>query len=91
MKYICALITVSDIKRSRDFYENILNQKVATDFGENVSFEGGFAIHLKSHYQGLIGDKTIVEQVTLAFEMFEANAIRFVEVRFERLEHRLQV
>lgn len=58
MKFICSLITVSEIKRSRDFYENLLNQKVKFDFGENVTFEGGFAIHLKSHFQKLI-DKEI--------------------------------
>lgn len=35
MNFICSLITVSDIKRSRDFYENVLKQKVRFDFGEN--------------------------------------------------------
>ncbi len=56
MKYICSLITVSDIKKSRDFYEYILEQKVKYDFGENVTFEGDFAIHEKSHFQKLIND-----------------------------------
>ena len=59
MKFICPLITVTDIKRSRIFYENVLNQKVAFDFGQNVSFAGGFAIHLRSHYKELIGNKEI--------------------------------
>lgn len=54
MKYVCTLIVVDDIKRSRKFYEDILNQQIKYDFGENVTFESGFAIHLKSHYQGLI-------------------------------------
>ena len=44
VKFICTLITVADMQRSRHFYENVLGQKVETDFGENVSF-GGFAIH----------------------------------------------
>jgi len=59
MKYICSLITVSDIKRSRDFYENLLNQKVKFDFGENVTFHGDFAIHLQSHFKDLIDNKEI--------------------------------
>jgi catechol 2,3-dioxygenase-like lactoylglutathione lyase family enzyme len=59
MKYICSLITVSDIKRSRDFYENLLNQKVKYDFGENVTFHGDFAIHLQSHFKALIDGKEI--------------------------------
>jgi len=59
MKFVCSLIVVSDINRSRYFYENILNQKVKYDFGENVIFQGDFAIHLKSHFQGLIDTKEI--------------------------------
>lgn len=54
MRFICPLIVVNNIRISRDFYENVLNQKVQFDFGENVSFEGGFAIHLKSHFSDLI-------------------------------------
>jgi len=59
MKFICALITVSDIGRSRNFYENLLNQRVKYDFGANVTFHGDFAIHLKSHFQELIGNQEI--------------------------------
>lgn len=59
MKYICPLITVADIGKARDFYEKILGQKVKYDFGENVTFEGDFAIHLKSHYQKLIDNREI--------------------------------
>jgi catechol 2,3-dioxygenase-like lactoylglutathione lyase family enzyme len=58
MKYVCPLITVTDIERSRDFYVNLLEQKVETDFGVNVSF-GGFAIHLRSHFQTLIDNKEV--------------------------------
>jgi catechol 2,3-dioxygenase-like lactoylglutathione lyase family enzyme len=70
------------MKRSRDFYEKVLNQKVTFDFGENIAFEG-FAIHLKSHYQGLIDDK----EVKLGgnnFELyFEDNDLENVVKRLE--------
>jgi len=59
MKFICALITVSDIERSRNFYENLLNQKVKYNFGANITFHGDFSIHLKSHFQALIDNKEI--------------------------------
>lgn len=59
MKYICPLVTVDDINRSRQFYENILKQEVKYDFGENITFKGDFAIHLKSHYSKLIDGKVI--------------------------------
>ncbi len=59
MKYKCPLLVVSDIRRSRSFYEDLLGQKVIVDFGENVTFQGDFAIHLKSHFQKLIDNKEI--------------------------------
>ncbi len=59
MKFICPLITVSEIERSRKFYENLLGQKVKYDFGENVTFYGDFAIHLESHFKELIDNKEI--------------------------------
>ncbi|MCK5146276.1 VOC family protein [bacterium] len=54
MKYICSLIVVKNIKKARTFYEQILGQTVKFDFGENVTFEGSFAIHQQAHYQGLL-------------------------------------
>jgi hypothetical protein len=39
MKYICSLIVVKDVTKSRYLYESILGQKVMTDYGENVAFE----------------------------------------------------
>ena len=54
MKFVCPLIVVNNMEISKNFYEKVLNQKVQYDFGENVSFEGGFAIHLKSHFSDLI-------------------------------------
>ncbi|KDE54963.1 glyoxalase/bleomycin resistance/dioxygenase family protein [Methanoculleus sp. MH98A] len=55
MRFVCPLIVVRDVKVSRAFYEEVLDQQVLHDHGENVIFEGGFAIHLMSHFQDLIG------------------------------------
>lgn len=54
MRFVCPLIVVDDMEASRRFYEKVLGQKVLYDFGENVLFEGGFAIHLRSHFAELI-------------------------------------
>ena len=48
LKFICPLIVVEDIERSRAFYEQLLGQRVMFDFGQDVQFEGDFSIHLKS-------------------------------------------
>ena len=55
LKFICPLIVVDDIARSRNFYEQLLGQKVKFDFGQDVQFDGDFSIHLKPHYQALLG------------------------------------
>jgi catechol 2,3-dioxygenase-like lactoylglutathione lyase family enzyme len=71
MEFICPLIVVNNMKTSRNFYENVLNQKVQFDFGENVSFEGGFAIHLKSHFSDLINtNENAIIQRSNNFELY---------------------
>ncbi len=59
MKFICPLIAVSDMERSKKFYQDLLDQKIKYDFGENVTFEGDFAIHLDTHFQSLIDQKPL--------------------------------
>jgi catechol 2,3-dioxygenase-like lactoylglutathione lyase family enzyme len=56
MKFSGPLIVVEDMARARQFYEHVLGQKVKFDFGENVPFEGGFSLHLRPHFQSLLGD-----------------------------------
>ncbi len=55
LKYQGVLIAVKDVAVSRRFYEECLGQKVQMDFGVNVGFAGGFAIHQKDHFQELLG------------------------------------
>ena len=61
MRFISPLITVKDIRNSRHFYEEILGQQVKFDLGKNITFEGDFAIHLREHFQELIGETPIRE------------------------------
>jgi catechol 2,3-dioxygenase-like lactoylglutathione lyase family enzyme len=78
MKFICTLLTVSDIEKSKHFYETVLGQKLKTDFGENISFEGDFALHLRSHFQELIDNKKTergANDVELYFEDDEVDLI----------------
>ena len=56
LKFDGPLIVVNDMARSRHFYEQLLGQKVKFDFGPNVPFEG-FSLHLKSHFQSLLGEE----------------------------------
>ncbi len=71
MKYICSLIVVEDVRRARQLYENILGQKVISDFGEyNVAFEGGLALYQKGLYQSLIGGDRIIANQPNNFELY---------------------
>jgi len=75
MKFICALVTVKDIKRARYFYETLLGQKVKADYGENITFEGDFALHQEAHFKTLIDNRTILRNAN-SFELyFEENEL----------------
>ena len=59
MQFVCSLVVVEDIKKSRVLYENILGQTVVADFGQNLAFAGGFALHEEKHFKTLIGNKDV--------------------------------
>ncbi len=55
MKYGGTLISVSDMAKSKNFYEKVMEQKVVMDLGVHVSFENGLS--LQSNYEELVGEK----------------------------------
>ena len=44
MKYSGTLLAVSDIKRAREFYENLFGCEVGMDLGVHVAFRNGIAL-----------------------------------------------
>lgn len=85
MKFKCPLIVVTNMSISRDFYENILNQKVKYDFGENILYEGDFSIQLKSHFANMITlDKNDITMKSNNFELY------FEEDNIDNLIERLK-
>ena len=79
MKYVCCLIVVEDIQKARNLYEKLLGQKVINDFGENVGFEGGFAIHKREHFERLINGRKVVPGSNTSELYFEDDDIEKVE------------
>jgi catechol 2,3-dioxygenase-like lactoylglutathione lyase family enzyme len=55
MRFVCTLITVENIEKSKWFYEIVLRQKIKYDFEQNILFESGISIHLKSHFNSIPG------------------------------------
>jgi len=83
MKYICSLIVVEDVKKSRFLYETVLGCKVISDFGENIAFEGSFAIHNKNHYQQLILNNPILKRSNNFELYFEDDDLGQLEKKIE--------
>jgi catechol 2,3-dioxygenase-like lactoylglutathione lyase family enzyme len=86
LKYMGANMLVEDMARSRYFYEQLLGQKMKVDFGPNVAFEGDFSIHLRSHFEELLGDapRYPITQKSHSCELtFESDEI---EALYQRLQ-----
>jgi catechol 2,3-dioxygenase-like lactoylglutathione lyase family enzyme len=86
LKFICPLIVVASVSRSRHFYEQVLGQQVKSDFGENVTFEGDFAIHRQAHFQQLLGEPTrdLIPRAHNGELYFESDEIEAVHSRLKR-------
>lgn len=71
MKYMGSLIVVSSIEASRKFYEKVTGLKVVMDFGENITFEGGFSLQSKASWAGFIdkGENEVLSKSN-AFELY---------------------
>ena len=54
MKYISTLIAVSDMKKSKQFYHDVLGMKVAADFGANVTLDGGLVMQTMDTWKSFI-------------------------------------
>ena len=83
LKFDAPLIVVNDMARARHFYEVLLGQKVKFDFGPNVPFEG-FSIHLKSHFQSLLGDASqypVIQKAHWGELYFETDELERVYLR----------
>ena len=53
MKYICTVISVTDINAARKFYENMFGLEVYQDYGKNIAFTCGLA--LQQDFDWLVG------------------------------------
>ena len=54
LKFKCPLIVVNNMEQSIRFYEEIIGDRVAMNFGENVQFESGFALQEINTWKSMI-------------------------------------
>jgi catechol 2,3-dioxygenase-like lactoylglutathione lyase family enzyme len=88
LKFVCPLLVVADIQRARKFYETVMGLNVIVDFGENITFEGNFALHEQKHFQMLIDGKEIKSggnnfEIYFEYDEVEKFSNRLVEYEVE--------
>ncbi len=85
MKYCGTLISVSDMAKSKNFYEKVMEQKVVMDLGVHVSFENGLS--LQSNYEELVGEKLEMLLKPNNFQLyFEVKDLDRWEAKLKSLE-----
>jgi predicted enzyme related to lactoylglutathione lyase len=89
VKFCSSVLLVKDIKLSRQFYEEFLNQKVEIDYGTNVGFVGGFAIWQKEGaYKNIFGNTHIrVTSENKEHELELYFETEYIDEIYERLLH----
>jgi predicted enzyme related to lactoylglutathione lyase len=86
VRYVCSLFTVSDLQKSKKFYQDVLSQEIEIDLGENISFKGGFAIHDREHFKGIINKNIDNTDVQNGIELyFESDDLDTIQNKLESL------
>lgn len=57
MQFLATILFVTDIKKSTDFYSNLLEQKVLYDFNECITFKSGLSLQLKTNYKNSLSNE----------------------------------
>ena len=60
MKYTSTLIAVSDMKKSKQFYHDVLGMNVVADFGANVTLDGGLVMQTMDTWKSFIRTDKVV-------------------------------
>lgn len=85
MKYCGTLISVSDMTKSKSFYEKVMGQKIIMDLGVHVSFENGLS--LQSNYEDLVGVKLEARAQPNNFQLyFEVEDLDYWETKLKSTE-----
>lgn len=85
MKYGGTLISVSNMEKSKYFYEKVMQQKKMMDLGVHVAFESGLS--LQSNYEELVGEKLNMRPKPNNFQLyFEVDNLDEWENKLEALE-----
>ena len=80
LKFKCPLLAVTDMEKSISFYEEVIGDRVVMNFGENVQFEGGFALQEMKKWKAMIHTDSVRRKNNAAELYFEEQDFdRFLE------------
>ena len=71
MKYICTVLSVSDINAARKFYEDLFGLELYQDYGINISFTCGLALQQDFDWLVNLPKESIVKKPNNAEICFE--------------------
>lgn len=87
MNYVCTLIAVTDMERSKKFYQDVLGLEVVADFGANVTLSGGIALQTIETWKTFIqkSPQEIVQKNNACELYFEDDDIDGFSAKLNRL------
>ena len=90
MKYICTVISVSDIEAAKKFYKDLFGLKIYQDYGKNIAFTCGLA--LQQDFDWLVNlpkEKVLMKSnnVEIAFEESDFDEFLIRLKQYENIEY----
>ncbi len=85
MQYQGTLIAVTDMEKSKFFYEKVMEQKILMDLGVHVSFDRGLS--LQSNYEELVGEALRIQPRPNNFQLyFEVEDLEHWQEKIKKID-----
>lgn len=83
MEYICTLLSVTDLARSRSFYCDVLGMTVTADYGTNITLDGRIALQTMDIWQSSLHTDTVTLGHNAGELYFETNDLDAFAAKLE--------
>ena len=90
MKYICTVISVSDIEAAKKFYKDLFGLKIYQDYGKNIAFTCGLALQQDFDWLVNLPKEKVLKKsnnVEIAFEESDFDEFLIRLKQFENIEY----
>ena len=90
MKYICTVISVSDIEAAKKFYKDLFGLKIYQDYGQNIAFTCGLALQQDFDWLVNLPKEKVLKKsnnVEIAFEESDFDEFLIRLKQFENIEY----